>query len=154
MKKESEELENSIRLDTSRAGEVSPGNPRSESVPDRRIAIEEEFEDEDFEDEDFIDPEEYDEFGYRTHPSRKRIGIFCFNCNRREGQFLFRQNRWYYSYLIGLTFGLIKIVGPYQCQCCGARRLMCSDWISLQYLLRRYRDRKVSRSKKGNFKEL
>ena len=56
--------------------------------------------------------------------SRKRVGIFCFNCNRREGHFLHRENRWYYSYLIGLTFGLIKIIGPLQCQCCGARRLM------------------------------
>ena len=100
-------------------------------------------------DDGFVDPieEELPEFGAR--PSRKRVGIFCFNCNRPDGHFLPRQHRWYYSYLVGLTFGLVKIVGPYQCQCCGARRFMCSDWISLRYLLRRLRDRRVSKSKKG-----
>ena len=85
---------------------------------------------------------EYDEPEFRIRAPRKRIGIFCFNCNRREGHFLYRQNSWYYSYLIGLTFGLIKIIGPYQCQCCGARRFMCADWLHSRYLRKKQDDRK------------
>ena len=149
MKQESEELENSKSLDTSSETEEElQENPRSGAEP-APIAM-----GEDFDEEEFIDPAEDDDVGYRTHSSRKRIGIFCFNCNRREGQFLYLQNLWYYSFLIGMTFGLIKIIGPFQCQCCGARRFMCSDWISLRYLLKLHRDRKNSRSKKGKFKQM
>jgi len=149
MTQESEKLDNPKRLDSSCETEDElRENSRSDSEPES-LAIEEEFDE-----EEFFDAEEDDEFGYRTHPSRNRIGIFCFNCNRREGQFLYRQNRWYYSFLIGMTFGLIKIIGPFQCQCCGARRFMCSDWISLRYLLKLHRDRKISRSKKGKFNQM
>ncbi len=76
--------------------------------------------------ENIVENDEFDDVNDRSNQrsaSRKRIGLFCFNCNRLEGHFLHRQNRWYYSYLIGLTFGLIKIIGPYQCQCCGAQAI-------------------------------
>ncbi|MDB4371011.1 hypothetical protein N9Z44_02810, partial [Mariniblastus sp.] len=52
--------------------------------------------------------------------SRPRKRLHCFNCNRSEGHFLAHKNRWFYSYLLGLTFGLISFIGPFRCQCCGA----------------------------------
>lgn len=145
MNQESEELEKSKQLDApGDADEKLPEMLPAESNPEESSPAEI-----DTDEEDFVDPLEDDELDFPSRGSRKRIGMFCFHCNRREGHFLYRQNRWYYSYLIGLTFGLIKIVGPYQCQCCGHRRFMCADWISLRYLLRRNRDRRNSKSKKG-----
>lgn len=84
-------------------------------------------------DEDFED-ELASEIGARH--ARKRKGMHCFHCHRHEGHFLASASRWYYSYLVGLTFGLIRLVGPFQCQCCGAKRLMFADWANLRYLMR------------------
>lgn len=70
------------------------------------------------------------------HRSRKRKKLHCFHCHRYEGHFLSSENRWYYSFLLGLTFGLVRIVGPFQCQCCGQRRLMTADRLNIRYLFR------------------
>ena len=84
-------------------------------------------------DEDFED-ELASEIGRRQ--SRKRKGMYCFHCHRQEGHFLASGSRWYYSFLIGMTFGLIRLVGPFQCLCCGAKRLMFADWANLRFLMR------------------
>ena len=86
---------------------------------------------------DFVDGFEQefaDDSGKRR--SRKRRKLFCFHCNRPEGHFLSAQYRWYYSFAVGMTFGLVKIIGPYQCQCCGAKRLMFANWLNLRYWFR------------------
>ena len=88
---------------------------------------------------DGLDDEILDD--HRAHP-KKRKWLFCFHCNRPESHALYRQNRWYYSFLIGLTFGLVRLIGPFQCQCCGATRLMSSNFTSLSYWFRKFRDRK------------
>ena len=82
---------------------------------------------------DGFEQEFADDSGRRK--SRKRRKMFCFHCNRPEGHFLSAQHRWYYSFATGMTFGLIKIIGPYQCQCCGAKRLMCANRLNLRYWL-------------------
>lgn len=65
--------------------------------------------------------------------TRARRRIRCFECNRPEGHYLVSQHRWFYSYLLGLTFGLVTIVGPYQCQCCGSKRLMAFNALNPRY---------------------
>lgn len=99
-------------------------------------------EDDDFEDDVVHSP--------RVKRSRRRKGLFCFNCNRKEGHFLAKQHRWYYSYLVGLTFGLIKFVGPFQCQCCGSNRLMNTNSTNLRFWWRNFsNDVKSSSSRRS-----
>ena len=59
--------------------------------------------------------------------SLRRTRMFCFECNRQEGHSIAGENRFVFSFLVGLTLGLIYIVGPYICQCCGAQRLFRFD---------------------------
>ena len=80
--------------------------------------------------------------------SRSRQVMMCFECNRKEGHFLASQNRWFYSYLIGMTLGLIFLVGPYQCQCCGSKRLMIHNMLNPKYWVRSLRHGQPVRSKK------
>jgi len=64
---------------------------------------------------------------------RKRLGLHCFNCNRYEGHYLLAYRRLWYSFIIGMTFGLAIIFGPYRCQCCGSSRLMMSNLLHPKY---------------------
>jgi hypothetical protein len=61
--------------------------------------------------------------------SRRKLRLFCFHCNRPEGHSIPYLGAWFYSYFIGLTFGLIHFIGPFRCQCCGKQRLMFRDWL-------------------------
>ena len=80
--------------------------------------------------------------------SRARRVMMCFECNRKEGHFLASQKRWFFSYLVGLTLGLIFLVGPYQCQCCGAKRLMAYNILNPKYWIRTLRHGTAPRTKK------
>jgi hypothetical protein len=80
--------------------------------------------------------------------ARKRLGLHCFNCNRYEGHYLSFYRRLWYSYVIGMTFGLAIVIGPYRCQCCGSSRLMMSNLLHPKYYIAvsRLRSKKRSRS--------
>lgn len=52
----------------------------------------------------------------------------CFRCNRPDFHFHGLRPRWYWSVLVGFSFGLVIFTGPYRCRCCGARRWMCWDF--------------------------
>ncbi|MEL7498161.1 MAG: hypothetical protein AAFN77_11155 [Planctomycetota bacterium] len=81
--------------------------------------------------------------------SRKRKRMFCFECNRQEGHFISEGNRFVFSFLVGLTFGLIYVIGPYNCQCCGAQRLWRFDSFNPAFWWLNMRGRTgVGRSKK------
>lgn len=97
-----------------------------------------------------------DSRGFETGPaarakpktsSRVRRRLHCFQCNRIEGHFLGAQSRWFYSFLLGLTFGLVKLFGPYQCQCCGGKRLMFSNSLNPRYLYRSFRNQGIAKQK-------
>lgn len=53
--------------------------------------------------------------------------LTCFRCNRPDFHFHGLRPRWYWSLLLGFSFGLVQLIGPYRCRCCGARRWMCWD---------------------------
>ncbi len=53
--------------------------------------------------------------------------LFCLNCNRPENHTVPNRYKWYYSLLVGFTFGAILLVGPYHCRCCGNRRFFISE---------------------------
>lgn len=82
--------------------------------------------------------------------SRSRRRLYCFECNRDETHSLLAQRRWFYSFLLGLTFGTINIIGPYQCQCCGAKRLMCANSLNPRFWLRSVHHKNLAKSKKRN----
>ncbi len=94
---------------------------------------------------DYVD-EPLDDLQAEMGDRRKRIGLHCFNCNRMEGHYLLFYRRAWYSYLIGLTFGLAVIAGPYRCQCCGAARFMMSNLLHPKYYLSLFSTRSKRRS--------
>jgi hypothetical protein len=75
---------------------------------------------------------------------RNKVWMMCFQCNRPEGHHIHAKSRWFYSLAVGLTFGLILLVGPYQCQCCGSPRLMAHNKLNLKYWYRVFRDSRAS----------
>jgi len=79
---------------------------------------------------------------------RKRLGLRCFNCNRLEGHYLSYYRRLWYSFFVGMTFGLAIIFGPYKCQCCGSQRLMISNLLHPKYYAAISKTRYRSGSKK------
>lgn len=98
----------------------------------------------DFEDEDTFD----DVPIAKPKSQRKRLGLRCFNCNRLEGHYLSYYRRVWYSFLVGMTFGLAIIFGPYKCQCCGSQRLMISNLLHPKYYAAISKTRSKSGSKK------
>lgn len=54
---------------------------------------------------------------------RKRLNLYCFHCNRPESHFHTLQGKWYFSYMLGFSFGLLNLTGPFRCVCCGHKRL-------------------------------
>jgi hypothetical protein len=72
--------------------------------------------------------------------SRKRR-LVCFHCNRSEGHSNPYLGSWFYSYFIGATFGLITLIGPFRCQCCGKQRTLFKDWLHPQWHIKGYKNR-------------
>ena len=97
------------------------------------------------------DEEEVEEF-YETAPSSssskksKKRKIYCFNCNRQEFHLMAYKGSWVHSFLVGMSFGLGRFVGPYRCTCCGKKRAMFADFCSPAYHWRMYSERRQSDS--------
>ena len=73
--------------------------------------------------------DEFDTFDFADsfeHIREDRV-LFCLNCNRLENHTVPNRFKWYYSLLVGFTFGAILLVGPFHCRCCGNRRFFISE---------------------------
>jgi hypothetical protein len=79
----------------------------------------------------------------------KRRELFCFHCNRLEAHSPATRFGAFHSFLIGLTLGLVKIIGPYYCRCCGHRRFLGSDRIHPKYWIHQRRLRKLSKGRRS-----
>lgn len=82
-----------------------------------------------------------------TNSSRKRSKkrkIYCFNCNRQEFHIMAYKGTMLHSFLVGMSFGLARIFGPYRCTCCGKTRAMFADYCSLSYHWRMASERRLS----------
>ena len=66
--------------------------------------------------------------GRKSRKGSKKKRLYCFHCNRQENHSNPFIGAWFYSYLIGLSFGLLHFFGPFRCTCCGRNRLMFKDW--------------------------
>ena len=77
---------------------------------------------------------------------RKKVRLFCFHCNRPEGHGNPYLGTWFYSYFIGLSFGLLHFFGPFRCQCCGRNRLMFRNWANPKFHMVKARQRAASTS--------
>lgn len=92
---------------------------------------------------------EYIEDDYDDSSSRKRSKkrkIYCFNCNRQEFHIMAYKGTSLHSLLVGMTFGLARIFGPYRCTCCGKKRAMFADFCSLSYHWRMFSERRLSKT--------
>ena len=80
-----------------------------------------------------------------SNPKRRRGTIFaapfifCFSCNRRDHH-SFRTSRTLPILMTILTCGLYFFFGHYKCSCCGSRRWVRYDWLSVSYWYRRLMD--------------
>ena len=76
----------------------------------------------------------------------KNRKLYCFSCHRQESHFFALKGRSHYYLMVGLTFGLIVIFGPYRCRCCGHKRLCRHNFLNLRYHLHRRKYTRPSRS--------
>ena len=106
----------------------SPPNEFDESIETEDFI--DEYEDDEYDEDELYyddDDEEGDEKSAGSKKKRRVIRMTCFYCNRKEGFFSAYRHHWLYSYFEGFTFGLINLVGPFKCRCCGRKRLIRSD---------------------------
>lgn len=107
------------------------------------------------EEESYLDPSRHDLSGNIRDSSgdddrrRKRRELFCFHCHRMETHLLAPRFGVIYSFLIGLTLGLVKLIGPYYCRCCSHGRFLGWDQVHPKYWLHQRRLRKHSKARKS-----
>ncbi len=123
-----------------------PVRPNNDPPVDDYASDDEFHEDEEGE---YID-EPIDETHAETGKRRKRIGLHCFSCNRREGHTLSHYRKMWYSYIVGMTFGLSIFFGPYRCQCCGSNRLMISNLLNPRYYFSMLKTKSGSSSRRSS----
>ena len=111
-------------------------------------------EDEEFE---YVDDEERNG---RPAPSISNIGwtapngksrLFCFHCNRPESHFNGLKGRWYFWIVNGMTFGLIRFIGPYRCRCCGNKRYLSFNKYHPKYIYQNMQAKKANRRDKRRY---
>lgn len=95
-------------------------------------------------DVEYID-DDYDDSESSRKRSKKRK-IYCFNCNRQEFHIMAYKGTAIHSFLVGMSFGLARIFGPYRCTCCGKKRAMFADFCSLSYYWRMASERRLSKT--------
>ena len=77
---------------------------------------------------------------------KKRFKIFCFSCNRPEYHSMKSKKGRIYSYLLGMTFGLLTFIGPFTCVCCGSSRFWCRNWLNPRYWFRNFKKKSKRKS--------
>jgi hypothetical protein len=65
--------------------------------------------------------------------SGKNLRMYCFACHRAEYHYNALKGTAYHHLLIGLTFGMAVLFGPYRCRCCGYRRLCRYNFLNPKY---------------------
>ncbi|HMP77917.1 MAG TPA: hypothetical protein PKD54_00560 [Pirellulaceae bacterium] len=82
-----------------------------------------------------FDAEEIDPAAIEEAEFQKVLGthwdgrMYCFRCHRMERHATALSSRWYYSYLVGITFGMIWLLGPFRCRCCTSLRWFRFEWM-------------------------
>ena len=69
--------------------------------------------------------------------SKKKL--YCFSCHRMEYHYNALKGTAYHHLLVGFTFGLALIFGPYRCRCCGYRRLCRFDFLNPKFHYHRWK---------------
>lgn len=95
---------------------------------------------------DYLDEAPYEEEVSASRKRSKKRKIYCFNCNRQEFHIMAYKGTLLHSFLVGMSFGLARIFGPYRCTCCGKKRAMFADFCSLSYHWRIASERRLSKT--------
>ena len=96
----------------------------------------------------FEDPTVSDANELESRGRRRKPRLYCFHCNRPETHSNPYMGAWFYSYFIGLTFGLLHLFGPFRCTCCGRQRLIFKDWAHPKFHAIMARNRAASPSRR------
>lgn len=91
---------------------------------------------------DYAEEDYHDSSSSRKRSKKRKI--YCFNCNRQEFHIMAYKGTVLHSFLVGMSFGLARIFGPYRCTCCGKKRAMFADFCSLSYHWRIASERRLS----------
>lgn len=94
----------------------------------------------------YVDDEIYEEESTSSIKRSKKRKIYCFNCNRQEFHIMAYKGTAIHSFLVGMSFGLARIFGPYRCTCCGKKRAMFADFCSFSYHWRMFSERRLSKT--------
>ena len=70
--------------------------------------------------------------------------LYCFACHRMEYHYNALKGAYYHHLLIGITFGLALIFGPYRCRCCGYRRMVRYNFLNPRFHYHRWKYSKTS----------
>jgi len=90
--------------------------------------------------------EDYELDSPTSRKRSKKRKIYCFNCNRQEFHIMAYKGTSLHSLLVGMSFGLARIFGPYRCTCCGKKRAMFADFCSFSYHWRMASERRLSKT--------
>lgn len=74
-----------------------------------------------------------------TSSGASKLRIYCFACHRMEYHYSTLKGKSYHYLLVGLTFGLALIFGPYRCRCCGHRRFVRYNSLNPRFWLHRWK---------------
>ena len=88
----------------------------------------------------------FSDVGGAQQSSSKNLRLYCFACHRLEYHYNALKGTYYHHLLVGLTFGLAWLFGPYRCRCCGYRRLARFNILNLKYHYHRWKYAKGSSS--------
>ena len=80
-----------------------------------------------------------------------KLRLFCFHCNRPEAHYNTLKHRWYYWTLNGMTFSLIRLLGPFRCRCCGHKRLLSGNKYHPQFIYRGWQAKKANERDKRRY---
>ena len=76
--------------------------------------------------------------------SSKNIRLYCFACHRMEYHYNALKGKAYHYLLVGATFGLAWLFGPFRCRCCGHRRMARFNFLNPRFHYHRWKYSKGS----------
>ncbi len=81
----------------------------------------------------FHPSDEVDRLGDGLPRSSNDRVLYCFRCHRDDRHFHGLRGTWYFNIVLGFSLGLILLLGPFRCRCCGGWRMMSHDMLSPRF---------------------
>ncbi len=69
----------------------------------------------------------------------KNKKLYCFSCHRMEYHYNALKGKAYHHLLVGLTFGIAWLFGPFRCRCCGHRRMCRFNFLNPRFHVHKWK---------------